>query len=192
MNKGLVFLVVIAIVGFAGYRIFKDWGSHHGLSTPDKHWIQFIPPNHKFQVAFPTSPHYVEDKLPIPESDKKRGYQIYASEEMDSSVYMLSIVSYPSDYDTSKEIEVLNKLVDELIKKHDVKSIKSRTNGTWEGKIAQEVALINKGMEVRGKAIFGDDKTIYVLVYSGPQDNFSEDEYRHFVDSFHLLPHNKS
>jgi hypothetical protein len=191
MNKGLVILIVAAIVGFAGFRLYKDWGARRGLSTPINRWITFTPQNKKFQVSLPTAPRYVDEVLPIPNSDKKQGYQIYAAQEMDGAVYMISIASYPADYDTSNKQELLNNLVDELLKKHDVKTILSRKKGTTqEGRDFQELVLTNNGLDIRGKAIVGDDKTIYVLIYTGPPDNFSIDEYTHFIDSFKILPQN--
>lgn len=193
MNKGLVILIVAAIVGFAGFRLYRDWNVHRGLSTPIDHWINFSPPNKKFQVSLPTAPHYVDQVLPIPNSDKKQGYQIYASEEMDGSIYMISIATYPADYDTSNKKELLNNLVDELLKKHDVKTILSRNKGTTpEGRDFQELVLDNNGLDIHGKAIVGDDKTIYVLIYTGQPANFSIDEYEHFIDSFKILPQNPS
>ncbi len=149
-------------------------------------WREFIDQSRKFKILLPSTPQYIKETLEIPKSDKKRRYEIYVSEGLNGSVFMINLITYPSDVDTSNIDQILHDTVYEIISTHPSNQLKELTETIYQNQQAVDFHVINQNFDVQGKA-FMVEKTIYLLTYIAKASDVDMDEYQHFLNSFQLL-----
>lgn len=202
MTKSTIFLISFALlvgVAYLGIQSQKDWKALStttaGFSASEQNlfsdWKEFTPPSGSFKVLMPALPQYAKDSVAIPETDKKRRYEIFASEKIDGTLFMVSVITYPPDVDTTNTQNMLKGIVEELMhskKDNRLKEINQNMHANYE---SLDFNFESKEFEIRGR-VFMVDKTLYVLTYIVRKADFDQAEYKHFIDSFHLLPHSKN
>lgn len=188
MKKLAIILICLVIIGIGAYYAYDAWEveEQNNFST----WKKFVPRSKLFEIHLPNSPQYGKDYVQIPNSDKKRRYDIYASEKLDGTLFLISVITYPPEYDTSSSFDILRQNIDELMhQKGD-----NRLNDIWQNTFQKDNSLDfsfeNKDFRVQGRAIH-DDHIVYLLSYIVKKDNFDEDEFNYFIDSFKILKHSK-
>lgn len=148
-------------------------------------WNQYVAENGKFKVLFPVVPQYLKQAVPIPNTDKQRLYEMYVSQKMNDTIFMVTLITYPKDIDTSNAKQTLLDLVDELKAAKPDNKMKDVKEGVYQNYPAVDYSLESDEFHVNGKAIMVG-KTIFLLNYIARKNNFSSDEYQHFIDSFQL------
>ncbi len=151
-------------------------------------WKDFTPPSGRFKVNMPSTPHYARDAVDIPNTDKKRQYEMYASEKVNGSLFMINVITYPKDVDTSNSEEILKLMVEELMKSNPENQLVSLKQVTYQSHPALEFNINNAKFKVQGK-MFMWEKTLYVLSYVARKEDFDITEYNHFMNSFILGLH---
>lgn len=149
-------------------------------------WQDFIPRSGLFKVLLPHTPQYAKDLVSIPDSDKKRRYDMYASEKIDGTLFLISVITYPSEVDTKNSHEILNQTVNELMQSNVDNRLISRKEIQFEKYPAVDFSMNNRDFHVQGRAILVD-KIVYVVSYITRKNDFDPVEYQHFIDSFELL-----
>ncbi len=181
------------LLAFAAMLSFFNFGKDKSAQTaadseskkPPKDWSKFIPATGKFTVFLPTQPQYAIDIENIPNSDKKRWYEVYVSEELNGSVYLINLITYPIDYKLNDPNEVVDNIVNEIVSSnlnnHSVEFKKE----TFRGMAAKSFNFKNQSIEVKGEA-FLSDNTVYLLTYTALADDFDAKEFNQFINSFEL------
>jgi hypothetical protein len=149
-------------------------------------WSEFVPQSGLFKVTLPHSPQYAKDLVAIPNSDKKRRYDMYASEKIDGTLFLISMITYPLDVKTSPSDEILKETVEELKRSKPDNRISKSNNSTFETYPAVDFGITSPEFDVEGKA-FIVDQIEYVLTYVTRKNDFDPVEYQYFIDSFKLL-----
>ena len=162
--------------------ISADTENSENFST----WKKFAPQSGLFKVMLPDTPQYAKDLVAIPGSDKKRRYDMYASEKINGTLFLISVITYPQDVDTSLTDDILRQTLDELMKSHPDNRLSNFKNNLFKTHQTLDFSLNNGEIQVEGKILMVD-KTVYVLSYITRNDNFDPKEYHHFMDSFELL-----
>lgn len=191
-----VFIVLIVLAFFS----LREGVSPRSLLTSLKdkdeqfssfsYWKEFRPASGKFQVTLPSTPRYVKDMIPVPNSDKKRLYEIYVSEKLDGTVFMISAITYPSEMNTEDNETILKGMVDELMLAQPESKLSALYKAEHQAKPAYNFDIDNNDFKIHGKT-FLVGKTLYVLSSIFLKDNDVREEYDFFVDSFVLLPEKK-
>ena len=162
--------------------ISADTENSENFST----WKKFTPQSGLFKVMLPDTPQYAKDLVAIPRSDKKRRYDMYASEKINGTLFLISVITYPQDVDTSLTDDILRQTLDELMKSHPDNRLSNFKNNLFKMHQTLDFSLNNGEIQVEGKILMVG-KTVYVLSYITRNDNFDPKEYQHFMDSFELL-----
>ena len=197
MYKIGVVLISLAILlgGLYFFFGFRNDSHHHSTlldlskKIEEAHfstWKEFIPQSKLFKVSLPTSPRYAKDFMDIPDSDKKRRYDMYASEKIDGTIFLISVMTYPHEIDVDSHDTMLKQTVDELMRSHSANRLMKLQNQIFKNYRTLDFSMDNHEFHIEGKVII-NDKTIYVLNYIANIENFDADEYHHFVNSFELL-----
>ena len=110
---------------------------------------------------------------------------MFVSEKMDGALFMISLITYPADYNTSNTRQLLRDVIDEMVKSNQDNTLNSIKDTKFLNFSAFDFNVTNKDYGVDGKA-FIQNKTIYLLTYIAKNSAFDEKEYQHFLDSFQL------
>lgn len=200
MNRmGIVFVsLVIFLLGlYYLTRDSKNFGVVKSQSTSAQNsameifenWTPFKPKSDLFKVLLPHPPQYAKDLVPIPGSDKKRRYDMYASEKIDGTLFLISVITYPAEIDMTESHDILKQIVDELKNSKPDNQITKVKDSLFKNDPALDFTIINKELQVEGIA-FIEGKTVFVLSYVSKKDHFDQTEYQHYIDSFELLDKN--
>ena len=150
-------------------------------------WREFQPPSQRFKALLPAPPQYVKESVVIPDTEKKRLYEMYVSEKLNGTVFMISLITYPKDFLTSRPFEMLNDIVDEMIQNKPANKLKKREDVFFQNHEAVEFTIKNDKFDIQGTALMVD-RTIYLLSYIASHSEFSSEDYQYFIDSFKVLP----
>lgn len=188
MAKKLLLIGFIIITFSAVFYVLR----HKSHSTKQSaflaaQWKPFIAQSNRFKVSFPITPQYARELTPIPLSDEKRIYEIYAAEDVNGSTFMISIITYPATVDTSDKDSMLRGIIDELVKSNPANKLVQLQEDTYGTHPALQFRLESNEFEVQGKT-FLIDKTLYLLSYIYRTDDFIEEDYQRFINSFILNP----
>lgn len=148
-------------------------------------WEDFTDPAGKFKAQLPSPPQFVKGSAEIPTSDRKRRYEIYASQELNGNLFMINVMTYPSDFDTSDIKETLRGIVDETVQSNPANRLTNSKESVYQDHPALDFDIDNQLVKSQGKA-FMIGKTVYILVYAADKKNFVPTEYQKFVDSFSI------
>jgi hypothetical protein len=186
MNKVVLTVIILALLGIGLYYSFfirqKDKGDIQGLAS----WKEFTPQSRLFEVELPGTPQYAKDYLTIPNSDKKRRYDMYASEKLDGTVFLVSMITYPPESDISSPEAILRQNIEELAYNKGGNRVSHLSKSSFQGYEARDFTIDNPEFHVEGKAV-QDDHTVYMLTYITRKGEFDPDEYKYFVSSFKIL-----
>lgn len=149
-------------------------------------WREFIPQSGLFQVKLPQPPQYAKDFLPIPSSDQKRRYDIYASEKIDGTLFLISVITYPEEAELSFADDMLQQTVEELLHSKPDNKLTKISDTIFQKIPGRDFSIDNREFHVEGKVIMVN-KTLYVLSYITRKGDFNAKEYQYFIDSFELL-----
>jgi hypothetical protein len=203
MNKVAISIICLAIILFALFYFnpgFKDGSKNKPaaapIATPPSSdaenfatWQEFIPQSKLFKVLLPHPPQYAKDLISVPNSDIKRRYDMYASEKIDGTLFLISVITYPEDVDTSFPNDILKQTVDELMKNNPDNRLTKLKDNFFKDHQGTDFSIENREFHVEGKAMMLG-KRLYLLSYVTRLNDFDPIEFQHFVDSFELLNRN--
>lgn len=149
-------------------------------------WVPFRPKSGLFKVLLPHPPQYAKDLVPIPGSDQKRRYDMYASEKIDGTLFLISVITYPTEAESLESADLLKQTVDELMRSKPDNQLSSIKESVFKEHPALNFIITNREFKVQG-IVFMVGKNVYVLSYVARQNDFNAIEFQHFVDSFELL-----
>lgn len=194
MSKTAMVVVLIALISLGLYLShlvntgedspFSNF--FHSTSQPFSTWHKFIPQSNRFTVMLPDMPQYIRDLVNIPNTDKKRQYEMYIAEEVNGTLFFINIITYPNEVDTSSSIPILQDLVTEMMQSHPKNQLLKLENTLFQTHQMVEFEMDNDEFKVQGKA-FMIGKVMYVLNYIARKEDFNLEDYKYFTDSFHLL-----
>lgn len=158
-------------------------------AAPFSDWKEYSPESKKFSASFPVVPQNATEVVPIPKSDKKRVYDMFVSEQINGTIYMISQITYPNDYDTSAEKTLLHMIVDEMMTSNPNNKLDKIADEVFQGHKAVAFTIENKEIKIEGKT-FMVGKMLYILTYMAKTPDFTDVEFDHFIKSFKLLNEN--
>ncbi|MDP1880727.1 MAG: hypothetical protein Q8K60_07290 [Parachlamydiaceae bacterium] len=196
MNKMIVGLILIfALLGI--FYLTRDTKSSDGLfnlSSSSKedpllfsYWKKYESKSGDFEVLVPSEPQYAKDFIDIPGSDKKKRYEIFASEKPDGTLFMISVITYPTEIDMGNTREILKNMVHELAAGKKDHKLNDLAEIEKAGKLTYHFNIENNEFKIQGET-FLVNNVQYVISYIVRKENYNEAEYNHFVNSFTLLP----
>jgi hypothetical protein len=153
--------------------------------APFIEWLEFEPPSKAFKAQLPAVPQSAKQAVDVPNTNKKRRYEMFASEKMDGSLFMVNLITYPTDFNTTNKEEILHSVVEELMQGNPANRLSKVEASSFQDHQALTFDIENKEFDVQGKA-FMVDKIVYLLVYVTHQGNFSEADFKHFLNSFEI------
>lgn len=195
MNRTVIVVVCLAILVALLYYQEREQPhntSQGGALTKDEGgfslWQEFKPQSGLFKVLLPNPPQYAKDLVPIAGSEQRLRYDIYASEKIDGTLFLISVITYPEESDVTSSMDILKQTVEELKRSKPDNEMTKVKESLYHNHQALDFSMVNREFRVEGKA-FIVDKIVYVLSYGSRKSDFNATEYEHFVNSFALSDH---
>ncbi len=177
---GVLGVVVLAAIVHLVYHLDKEEDDFYSS------WKTFTPSSGLFSIAVPNSPQYGNDLAAIAKTDLKKRYDVYAAEQVDGTLFLVNVISYPKDFQFPPSRDILKQNVEELMHRHVHHNLGNFWDSRVENRNTLNFSFENDEYKMEGRSIH-DGNRIYVLTYIAKKDGFDEENYRHFVDSFKIL-----
>lgn len=149
-------------------------------------WREFTSTTGLFSVSLPAPPQSATEHVAIPKSDKKRYYEMYVAEKLNGAAFMISLITYPPDYDLSQPPLLFREIVDELLLGNPNNRLDSFNLEAFLDKEGAAFHIHNPELIIIGRE-FLVGSTLYLLTYVVRTADFDQKDYDHFINSFVLL-----
>lgn len=149
-------------------------------------WKEFTPRSGLFKVLLPHPPQYAKDVVPTPGNEQKRRYDMYASEKIDGTAFLITLITYPNEPKSAEIAALLKQTVDELTRSKPDNHLSKSQETLFHTYPAMDFLIDNGKLKVEGK-VFVMGKLVYVLSYVAQEDQINPGEFQHFIDSFEPL-----
>ena len=190
MKKIVIALICLIILGIIGNELYEKKKEDEGQQLLFSTWKAFTPKSGLFQVLFPSAPQYAKDFLPISDSKEQKRFDLYTSEKIDGTLFLISVITYPPDYSISSSDEMLRQTINEFIHNKG----ENRSQKFWknfpENPTLLDFSFENQDLKVTGRTIH-NDHVVYMLAYITKDETFDEEELHYFIDSFKILKKSK-
>lgn len=174
------------ILLFGAYYAYNIRSTQGGGAADFSTWKKFIPSSNLFEINLPNPPQYGKDYVQIPGTDKKRRYDMYASEKLDGTLFLITVITYPPNYDTHDSFKILQENIDDLMHQKVDNRLNNLLQSQFQNHDTLDFSFENKDFIVDGRSIH-DDPIVYMLSYITKKNNFDHEEFQHFIDSFKIL-----
>lgn len=185
MKKLAAILGCLAVFAIGLYYYALDREEEMGEALNFSTWTEFTPKSGLFKVFLPSPPQYGKDFVAQPGTDKKKRYDMYASEKVDGTLFLITVITYPSEIDTKSSADIMRQNIDELMHHKADNNLTKILEGVFQSHQSYEFTIENREFHVEGKSIQSGPR-VFMLTYITKNDNFDQEEYKHFVDSFHI------
>lgn len=186
MYKIIALLLSAFLVGyfFIGMQSKNEDPSYELAFDSDsiKTWKKFEPISGKFSIMFPSIPQHAIDEVNVPKTNIKRQYEIFVAEELDGTVYMINLITYPPGFNLSNPQELLHNVIKESIANNVNNHIIEIKDSKQDDRDIVSFHAENNDFQIKGES-FLIGSTVYLLSYTATKDLFNDEEYKHFAAS---------
>ncbi len=149
---------------------------------PIESWTEFTGNADEFTVMLPTPPQYANEKLKDPTTGEQRVYDMYVSEKLDGTLFMITRIVYPGESKLDSNA-VFDQIKKELMSMEEGAELLSEVPAEFLGHPSTEYAITGPSVRLQAKAILESNK-LYLLTYVVNKDQFSSREFAVFIDTF--------
>ena len=188
MNKITSLIVIVAVCLIALLFIL----SPAGYKPPDpvlteetiESWKLFDDPSVNYQASFPTVPKTASNNALDPKTRQLRIYKLYAAEALNGTLFLITEIQFPGDYNPNLDPTLLETIVSELVANGPTNSLKNMTQLQYNGMEALKFTIENDtNMVIMGLA-FIHEQSVFILSRASTADKVNQNEFEYFVKSF--------
>jgi hypothetical protein len=184
---GWAFVAVIGIAVIYWLSQRSQGETNEGRSPIfTEEWKEYIPNNSKFTTMLPSLPQHASDAVPLPSSPGFIKYDMYMTQEKDGTTFMISMIQYPNEFDTSRPTDILDSVQKELLAGNPHSKLRYSTRSMFQEYPAIDFIIDNHELAIRCKA-FLVEKTLYVLTLIDRTPLDVEEHFGKYVEPFHLV-----
>lgn len=187
MNK-ITPLIVIAAVCFIALLFLsspKKYETPEAVATEDRaHWKLLDEPNVDYQALFPTPPKAVFNNSIDPKTKLLRTYKLYVAEALDTTLFLITRIQFPKDYNPSEDPTTLETIVNELVANGPTNALKNMTELEFNGDQAVKFTIENDNKMVIMGLAFIHGQSIFILSRVSTEKKVNQNEFDYFVKSF--------
>lgn len=180
-------LALIAILAYDQTRgrtkkdaLFNSSGVKVDEATSHE-WKLFHPQNEKFQVLLPALPQYISEVHT--NANLKVKYEVYAVQQQNGTSYIITMMTYPQNYDTSKPDELLEGVMRDMVGAKSQNELLNSDKNLVANSPALDFKVKNNDFTMKSRAVLAG-KTIYVLTAMEKQPATLDADFSKFADSF--------
>lgn len=188
MNRA-VFILILICIAWGLYTFFHSSSKEGELqeikpAEAQSGWRHFLPSTGKFSVDLPVMPQQASEMINDAMTQQLRRYEMYVSEGADGTVYLINLITYPSDADMKDPQKLFKSFIDDLLASNPRNQLISSTSAAHQGLDGMEFKMKTQDAIMNSK-MFLEGSTLYVLskVSKTETDNGDFDK---FVSSFRI------
>ncbi len=186
----IALLAIACLIGFRyfihnAYKAFPSGPTLDPKSGPYTQWKEFSAPSGKFNVTLPLMPQQASQTVTDPVTKQTRYYDMYVSQEMDGTSYMISAVTFQDKSLTSNPQLLMETILNDILKSNPENKLINSKFGQYNGMQAMDFIVKNPATTMQGKA-FLDQQTLYILSSIENNQNYNQNDFDHFTKSFEL------
>lgn len=148
-------------------------------------WKDYSPESKEFHVSLPTVPNVTSQSALDNRTAKKKHYKIFLSEQLDSSLYVITAISFGPDNKPENDIHILENTVADMVAQGVNNQLKSAIETTFQGRKAVKFEIESDENHISGIAFVYKNK-LYLLTRISKLDKVNEEEFNRFISSFKL------
>ena len=149
-------------------------------------WKKFHSVHGKCLVSLPESPEHVKQMMPFPEEGYNLRYDVYVSAHEQKAIYMLLIAQYPPFINESHAEMSLESFLNGLVTQNHDNNLIFADLIEVQGHKALDFFIESKGVYFKGRAIMAENN-LYLLAMECNVNNYLENHFNHFINSFELI-----
>lgn len=192
-----IFVVVaLALLSVLTIRFSQDYYKILPLENSDpakidlekynfQDWKEFDAPNGKFQVMFPTIPQQATENIIDPKSGQNRNYDMYVSERLNGTIFMISLITFESNPDPYEQERLMTEMMDDMVSSNSKNELLSKSYGEFQGNPSLDYSISSVDASIDAKT-FMVGNTMYVLTRVVPSTEKDPSEFNFFINSFEL------
>lgn len=154
-------------------------------------WKEFSPDGMEFKVSMPIAPRVITQSAFDIRTAKKKLYNIYVAEHLDSSLYIVTMISFPAGNLPEKDLQILENTVADLVSQGPNNTLKSAVESSYQGNKAVRFVIDSDTHEIMGITFVANQK-LYILTRISKLDKINEAEFNRFLSSFKLAKMNEA
>lgn len=154
--------------------------------SPFEDWRTFTSTTGNFTAQFPAPPQHAAENSKESSTNDKRKYDMYVAQKNDGSTFMISLITYENKNFFHSPDTVLTNVLEEMMISNPKNRLEKSDLGDFKGYRAIDFSIENPEGRITGKA-FIVGQTLYLITYIAKLDDYKENEYRYFLDSFQFL-----
>lgn len=186
--------ILFVVFKFLGVRT-QDLGGSNSQKTASEEasseyssWVVFVPETQTFKASFPTQPQHISQSTPDAFNRFVKHYEIYGSEGIDKSGFMIQAITYSNGSDPAEDKGILENTLADFLATSSVNQLQSSEKTTFNEQKALKFE-INSGQKRMSGIIFVLNKTLYVLTRIVPlEDKNDTEDFQYFINSFKIQP----
>lgn len=191
MNRFLVYLVILGVLlaVFLSTYYAKDSYELLPVNTTlnenpeplDKSWFQYESPKGEFTVSMPLLPQTATQDIQDPKTAEVRHYEMYVAQTDDGTIYMISVITLPSQPNQ----DTLTKIMNDMVAANKGNKLNSSKIGLYQGMTSLDFT-IDKDQHFIEAREFINGNTIYLLSTISKVEYKNKSRFNYFINSFKL------
>jgi len=148
-------------------------------------WKKFHSVTGKCSIAFPDTPEHIKQNMSMPEDEADLSYDVYVAADGREAVYMVLIAQYPEFIDEAYAELSLESFLNGIVSQHPSNQLVFADLIEVQGYKALDFFVRTKGVYFKGRAVMAKNN-LYLLAMECEQDNYKDNRFSHFINSFEL------
>ncbi len=149
-------------------------------------WKDFQSECGQCKMLFPASPEHVSETMSVPEEGYEMSYDAYISASERESMFMLLIAKYPDFVDESYAQMSLETFLNGILTHNPSNQLIFADLSLVQGHEALDFFIRTGNVYFKGRAVMVKN-SLYLMAMECEMQNYDEDHFTTFVESFELL-----
>ncbi|HEX2583262.1 MAG TPA: hypothetical protein VHL30_04010 [Chlamydiales bacterium] len=155
-------------------------------AEPDS-WKQFYTRGGECRISFPSVPKMIQQALTVTEEGDKLTYDVYLAPLNEKALCLLLVAAYPFPLKSGHELLGIEGLLNGIVGHHPDNKLIFANVINQKGNQAVDFLVQSPSSYFRGQAMMKGHK-LYLLAIEGKKEDFNEEAFKKFAESFSLVP----
>lgn len=148
-------------------------------------WQTYTPKTGNFVALFPTEPRQTTQYSRSVVDGQMRLYKLYASTQMDSSVFLVQEINFPEKMPSGQDDKLLNNVIADMLASNPNNELMDSEPTLYQGLPGIKFSIENQTDSILGITFIAQGR-LYVLTRVSTKEHKDVEDFAHFVENFKL------